>query len=596
MTTRVEDVMSSPAVTCDAGTSLAGAARRMEEAGTGSVVVTEGTKVAGILTERDLLRAASAAADPGGEPVRLWMTTGPDVLSPDEEASAGMGEPHPPPLPPPARGRPRRARGGGLDPRPARLGPAAAGGRARRRRPAGSRGRGGRRDLRRGRPRRGGLLPLPPVPGGGAGGAAVLRGRLAPAGRRGAPRPVGRRAVRPHGRRTARAPRGAGLHAPEPGHPRRAPRRPAHRGLGDRVPSWSGSPPSTSTRPRCACQALRLGAVVPTVLAAAHRLRRGEKPVPPRPDLGHAANYLWMLRGAEPDPAEARAVEQYLILVLDHGFNASTFTARVITSTGADLAAAVCGAVGALSGPLHGGAPSRALDMLDAIGDEPGGAGRTRAEAWIRAAVERGDRVMGFGHRVYKTDDPRSRFLHEVAGPSAARCSRSPTEVETTAVRVLAELKPGRRLYTNVEFYAGRRARPVRHPPGDVHPHLRRRPHRRLDHPRHGAGGREPAHSAGGTLRGSATARDRARAVGARRAPPPGSGPPRAIGSGLFLVAFSRPGPLAHREEQGTFNPKVPGSRPGRPTTHRPTTHRAARSENRLAHDGGHLPRTRSGS
>ena len=109
----------------------------------------------------------------------------------------------------------------------------------------------------------------------------------------------------------------------------------------------------------------------------------------------------------------ARAVEQYQILTIDHGFNASTFTARVITSTGADLAAAVCGAIGALSGPLHGGAPGRVLDMLDEI------AIAERAEPWLRAAVGRGDRVMGFGHRVYKTDDPAHCSSSTWPGPWA---------------------------------------------------------------------------------------------------------------------------------------------------------------------------------
>ena len=196
-------------------------------------------------------------------------------------------------------------------------------------------------------------------------------------------------------------------------------------------------------------QALRLCAVVPTILCAAHRLRQGLRPVPARPELSFAANYLWMLNGAEPEPAHARAVEQYLMLTIDHGFNASTFTARVITSTGADLAAAVCGAVGALSGPLHGGAPSRALDMLDAIGSPE------RAEAWLRGAVARGERIMGFGHRVYKTDDPRSVFLRDVARSLGGPLVEFATEVERTAVDVLGQLKPGRRLYTNVEFYAG---------------------------------------------------------------------------------------------------------------------------------------------
>jgi citrate synthase len=138
-----------------------------------------------------------------------------------------------------------------------------------------------------------------------------------------------------------------------------------------------------------------------------------------------------------------------MILTIDHGFNASTFTARVIASTGADLAAAIVGAIGALSGPLHGGAPSRALDMLDAIGTPD------RAEDWIRDAVARGDRIMGFGHRVYKTDDPRSVFLREVARSLGGELVDFAEQVERTTVDVLAELKPGRRLYTNVEFFAG---------------------------------------------------------------------------------------------------------------------------------------------
>jgi citrate synthase len=156
-----------------------------------------------------------------------------------------------------------------------------------------------------------------------------------------------------------------------------------------------------------------------------------------------------MLTGQEPTAEHARAVEQYQILTIDHGFNASTFTGRVITSTGADLASAVCGAIGALSGPLHGGAPSRALDMLDDI------AVPERAEPWLRDAVTRGDRVMGFGHRVYKTDDPRSVFLREVARSLGGPLVSFAEQVEQTAIEVLADMKPGRRLYTNVEFYAG---------------------------------------------------------------------------------------------------------------------------------------------
>src|SRR5204862_5068027 len=149
--------------------------------------------------------------------------------------------------------------------------------------------------------------------------------------------------------------------------------------------------------------------MIPTLIMSLYRLRQGLDPVEPHPDLGYGANYLYMLTGEQPDPDLARAVEQYQISTIDHGFNASTFTARVITSTGADLGSAIVGAIGALSGPLHGGAPSRALDMLDAIGKPE------NADAWIRDAVEHGKRIMGFGHRVYKTDDPRSLLLRSVA-------------------------------------------------------------------------------------------------------------------------------------------------------------------------------------
>lgn len=196
-------------------------------------------------------------------------------------------------------------------------------------------------------------------------------------------------------------------------------------------------------------QAVRVCAVVPTLLTSTYRLQRGLEPVAPDPSLGYAANYLWMLTGEVPGPDHARAVEQYLISTIDHGFNASTFTARVVTSTGADLGSAVVAAIGALSGPLHGGAPSRALDMLDEIGTAD------RAEAWLRKAVERGDRIMGFGHRVYKTDDPRSVMLRSVAERLGGDKVELGRHIEKTAVDVLAELKPGRRLYTNVEFYAG---------------------------------------------------------------------------------------------------------------------------------------------
>ncbi|KIF67487.1 citrate (Si)-synthase [Streptomyces sp. AcH 505] len=195
--------------------------------------------------------------------------------------------------------------------------------------------------------------------------------------------------------------------------------------------------------------ALAVCAVVPTLLTALYRLGHGLEPVEPREDLPYAANYLYMLTGTEPEPERARAVEQYLISTIDHGFNASTFAARVIASTGADLAAALVGGIGAFSGPLHGGAPSRALDTLDAIGTPD------RIDPWIRERVLAGDRIMGFGHAVYRTEDPRSRMLRGIAEKFGGPRVDFAVQVEAGVEAVLAELKPGRELHTNVEFYAG---------------------------------------------------------------------------------------------------------------------------------------------
>ncbi|MCX5386151.1 citrate synthase/methylcitrate synthase [Streptomyces sp. NBC_00083] len=200
---------------------------------------------------------------------------------------------------------------------------------------------------------------------------------------------------------------------------------------------------------RRAEDALAACAAVPTLLTALHRLGRGLEPVEPRDDLPYAANYLYMLTGSEPEPERARAVERYLISTVDHGFNASTFTARVVASTGADVAASLVAAVGALSGPLHGGAPSRALDTLDAIGTPD------RIDGWIRERVLAGERIMGFGHPVYRTEDPRSRMLRGIAEGFGGPLVSFAVEVERQVEAILAELKPGRELHTNVEFYAG---------------------------------------------------------------------------------------------------------------------------------------------
>jgi citrate synthase len=446
--TIVRDLMSTPPLACGTQVSLTEAARRMRDAASGSIIVVEEGKAIGILTERDLLRAAAAGVDPGDERVGLWMTAHPDTLGPEEEvgaAWASLSHHH--------------------------------------------------------------YRHLPVVEGGALVGVVSIRDLFAIA------------CLRPADEGAHDVPRGLegvvvsettvgdvrGLEgffhyrqysAVELAEKRSledawyllfygelptvqqsaafarqvAPLRTLPPGLAALLPSLAaqGSPldvlrtsvsllgaelgwqPTTdidaATLRR---QATQLCAVVPTILTAAHRIRGGEEPLPPRHDLSAAANYLWMLTGREPSAAQERAIEQYLMLTIDHGFNSSTFTARVITSTGADLAAAICGAVGALSGPLHGGAPSRALDMLDEIGTPD------RADVWIRHAVGRGERIMGFGHRVYKTDDPRSLFLRQVAQDLNAPLAGFARDVERTVVEVLAELKPDHQLYANVEFFAG---------------------------------------------------------------------------------------------------------------------------------------------
>ena len=199
-------------------------------------------------------------------------------------------------------------------------------------------------------------------------------------------------------------------------------------------------------------EATAIVAIAPTIVAAFSRLGTGREPIAPRTDLGHAANYLYMLNGEIPNAERVRALETYLNTVVDHGLNASTFTCRVITSTGSDLVSAVVGAIGALKGPLHGGAPGPALETVFEIGDA------SRAEAVLRAKIESGARLMGFGHRVYKVRDPRADVLaiaaerlYTIAGDM--RLYSLAREVEATALRLLEEYKPGRRLQTNVEFY-----------------------------------------------------------------------------------------------------------------------------------------------
>jgi citrate synthase len=198
-----------------------------------------------------------------------------------------------------------------------------------------------------------------------------------------------------------------------------------------------------------AAQATRVAAVVPTIAAALHRASLGLEPVDADAGAGHAAAYLQMVTGDAPSAAAARAVEQYLILTVDHGFNASTFTARVVASTGADLADVVGAALGALAGPLHGGAPSRALDAVDAIGDPE------RTTAWVEAELAAGRRIMGFGHAVYRDRDPRSDLLREIALGLGGDLVDRAVDVEGRVVSALRRAKADRALPSNVEFFAG---------------------------------------------------------------------------------------------------------------------------------------------
>ncbi|HEY9723868.1 MAG TPA: citrate synthase/methylcitrate synthase [Oscillatoriaceae cyanobacterium] len=189
---------------------------------------------------------------------------------------------------------------------------------------------------------------------------------------------------------------------------------------------------------------------IPVFLAATSRVKRGLAPIAPDPDAGHAADFLRMLHGRTPEEEAAYALDAYLATVCEHGMNASTFTARVIASTQAGTIAAVVGALGALKGPLHGGAPGPVLDMLDAIGTPE------RAADWIQAELDAGRRLMGFGHRIYRVRDPRADVLKSVV----RRLQRGGSErlafaeaVEREARAALARHKPERPLDTNVEFY-----------------------------------------------------------------------------------------------------------------------------------------------
>ena len=185
----------------------------------------------------------------------------------------------------------------------------------------------------------------------------------------------------------------------------------------------------------------------PVLVAAWSRKRAGAAPLPPDPAAGHAADYLRMTVGLAPSPAAARALDAYLVTVIDHGMNASTFTARVVASTASDLISAVVAAVGALKGPLHGGAPGPVLDMLDAIG------AAERAEDWLLGELAAGRRIMGMGHRIYRVRDPRAAVLETAVRELASPRLELAHAVETAAAKILRERKPDRPLAANVEFY-----------------------------------------------------------------------------------------------------------------------------------------------
>ncbi|WP_028403247.1 citrate synthase/methylcitrate synthase [Ectobacillus panaciterrae] len=197
-------------------------------------------------------------------------------------------------------------------------------------------------------------------------------------------------------------------------------------------------------------QAIRLTAAIPTITAMIYRKISGKEIIPPNLELYHVENYLYMLTGELPSFTHVKALEAYMILTMEHGMNASTFASRVVSSTESDMVSAVTGAIGAMKGPLHGGAPTGVIDMLNEIKE------KEHAERWIRRKLEKKEYLMGFGHRVYKTCDPRAEVLSTICqriGQDDAWLNLA-GYVEKMAILLLNEYKPGRKLYTNVEFYA----------------------------------------------------------------------------------------------------------------------------------------------
>lgn len=205
------------------------------------------------------------------------------------------------------------------------------------------------------------------------------------------------------------------------------------------------------------CRSVSLTAKLPTIVASFDRLRRDRPPVEPRPDLGHAANFLYMLDGKEPDAVSANALEIYFVLLADHGMNASTFSARVTASTLADVYSAVVSALGTLKGPLHGGASQKSMEqLLEIEALDPEGDLRRNVDTWFEQQVAAESRIFGFGHRVYKVEDPRATILRKLAQDVAGQTgnSRWYDMAARLEERVLSHpYFQQRRIFTNVDFY-----------------------------------------------------------------------------------------------------------------------------------------------
>lgn len=192
-------------------------------------------------------------------------------------------------------------------------------------------------------------------------------------------------------------------------------------------------------------KAARLVAKIPTIIAAFQRLRNGQEPLDPREDLSHAANFLYMVRGEEPSETAERALDRTLLLYLDHGFNASTFTCRVIASTLSDMHSAITGGIGALKGDLHGGANARAMEMLLEIGEEE------NVVPYLDDALERKQKIMGFGHRVYRVEDPRATHLRRMSEELTR--TRGMEKWYRISRRLEEEMTGRKGIYPNVDFY-----------------------------------------------------------------------------------------------------------------------------------------------